>query len=76
MGDLVKAALRTRHLKQLSRATKGGVTLTNEMLSRMNLKQFIALGLQHNTELVASIGEFLILFIETKFKHTSLFGGT
>lgn len=55
MEDLEKAALRPRHLKQLSRVTTGFVTITNELLTRMTLKQFIELGLQNNVEAVRTI---------------------
>ena len=55
MEELEKASLRTRHLKQLGRAIGGSVTITNDLLTRMNLKQFIELGLQNNVEAVRSI---------------------
>ena len=55
MEDLSKAALRPRHWKQLIRVTNTIINTTSEAFTKMNLKEFLALGLQHSTEEVRAI---------------------
>ena len=55
MEDLGKAAMRTRHWKQLVRATGGAVNISNEGLTRMTLGQFLELGLQYHADEVRKV---------------------
>ena len=55
MDDLGKAALRSRHWKQLARSTGSTPVLTSESLNRMTLHQFLKLGLQNHCEEVRCI---------------------
>ena len=55
MEDLGKALLRPRHWKQLGRSTGLSINFTNDMLIRMNLREFIHLGLQNYVEDIRSI---------------------
>ena len=48
MEDLSKAAMRTRHWKQLVRATGGAVNVSSDGLTKMTLGRFIDLGLQNH----------------------------
>lgn len=55
MEDLGRAALRSRHWKQLARSTGATLILTSETLNRMTLNQFLQLGLQNHSEEVHNI---------------------
>lgn len=55
MEDLGKASLRPRHWKQLSRSAGISINFTTESLIRMNLRQFINLGLQNHVDDVRNI---------------------
>ena len=55
MEDLGKAALRSRHWKQLARSTGASLVLTSESLNRMTLQQFLQLGLQNHSDEVRCI---------------------
>lgn len=55
MEDLGKAALRSRHWKQLARSTGASLVLTSESLNRMTLHQFLQLGLQNHSDEVRCI---------------------
>ena len=55
MEDLNKAAMRTRHWKQLVRATGGAVNISSDDLTKMSLGQFIDLGLQNHADEVHGV---------------------
>ncbi len=55
MEDLSKAAMRTRHWKQLVRATGGAVNISSGGLTKMTLGQFLALGLQNHADEVRGV---------------------
>lgn len=55
MEDLSKAALRPRHWKQLIRVASTMINTTIEAFTKMNLKEFLALGFQHSAEEVRAI---------------------
>lgn len=55
MEDLSKAAMRTRHWKQLVRATGGAVNVSSDGLTKMTLGRFIDLGLQSHAEEVNGV---------------------
>ena len=55
MEDLSKAAMRTRHWKQLVRATGGAVNISSDGLTKMTLGQFIGLGLQNHADEVRGV---------------------
>ena len=46
IDDLSNPAMRTRHWKQLVRVTGGALTIDNDTLKRMTLKELLSLGLQ------------------------------
>ena len=55
MEDLSKAAMRTRHWKQLVRATGGAVNVSSDGLTKMTLGQFLDLGLQNHADEVRGV---------------------
>eukprot|EP00794_Sanderia_malayensis_P011161 gene11161-12333_t len=55
MEDLSKAAMRTRHWKQLVRATGGAVNISSLGLTKMTLGQFLQLGLQNHADEVRGV---------------------
>ena len=55
MRDLSKASMRTRHWKQLVRATGGAVNVSSDGLTKITLGQFLDLGLQNHAEEVRGV---------------------
>lgn len=55
MEELGKAAMRTRHWKQLVRATGGAVNVSSDGLTKMTLGSFMKLGLQNHAEEVRGV---------------------
>ncbi|GFS27875.1 dynein beta chain, flagellar outer arm [Elysia marginata] len=55
IDDLSNPAMRTRHWKQLVRVTGGALTIDNDTLKRMTLKELLSLGLQQHVDDVRAI---------------------
>ena len=55
MEDLSKAAMRTRHWKQLVRATGGAINVSSDGLTKMTLGRFMDLGLQNHADEVRGV---------------------
>lgn len=53
IDDLRNPAMRTRHWKQLVRVTGGALTIDNDTLKRMTLKELLSLGLQSELTKIA-----------------------
>ncbi|GFO25145.1 dynein beta chain, ciliary-like, partial [Plakobranchus ocellatus] len=55
IDDLSNPAMRTRHWKQLVRVTGGALTIDNDTLKRMTLRELLSLGLQQHVDDVRAI---------------------